>query len=118
MIETVYNNENGEANRTGRLQPSFKMPKNIRQVGKSNATRKIYVEDYVMSFIKQLAGEDYSRYKAAVLVGQNVKQEGCRSLFIQGAVEITDINASGELVFTNDTWTTIYENIKKYFVEA
>lgn len=118
MIETVYNNENGEANRTGRVQPSFKMPKNIRQVGKSNAARKIYVEDYVMSFIKQLAGEDFSGYKAAVLVGQNVKQDGCRSLFIHGAVEAPDVDVAGEILFSNDTWTTIYENIKKYFVEA
>lgn len=118
MIETVYSNENGEANRTGRIQTSFKMPKNIRQVGKSNATRKIYVEDYVMSFIKQLAGEDYSRYKIAVLVGQNVKQEGCRSLFIYGAVEVADMDDTGNITFSNDTWTAIYESIKKYFVEA
>ncbi len=118
MIETVYSNENGEANRTGRIQTSFKMPKNIRQVGKSNAARKIYVEDYVMSFIKQLAGEDYSRYKVAVLVGQNVKQEGCRSLFIYGAVEVADMDATGDITFSNDTWTSIYESIKKYFVEA
>ncbi len=118
MIETVYNNENSEANRTGRIQPSFKMPKNIRQVGKSNAARKIYVEDYVMSFIKQMSGDDFSGYRAAVLVGQNVKQEGCRSLFIYGAVEAPDVDVAGEIIFSNDTWTSIYENIKKYFVEA
>lgn len=118
MIETVYNNENGEANRTGKIQPVFKMPKNIRQIGKSNAARKVYVEDYVMSFIKQLVGEDYSRYKVAVLVGQNIKQEGCRSLFINGAVEVAEVDLTGDIVFSNDTWTSIYEDIKKYFVEA
>ena len=118
MIETVYNNENGEANRTGRIQPALKIPKNIRQIGKSTTARKIYVEDYVMSFIKQLAGEDYSRYKVAVLVGQNIKQEGCRSLFIYGAVEVTEADLAGDIMFSNDTWTSIYENIKKYFVDA
>ena len=118
MIETVYSNENAEGNRTGRVVPAFKMPKNIRQVGKSNAVRKIYVEDYVMTFIKQLAGEDYSRYKAAVLVGQNVKQEGCRSLFIYGALEIENIDTENDIVFSNDSWTAIYESIKKYFVDA
>jgi LysM repeat protein len=118
MIETVYNSENGEVNRTGRVQPTFKMPKNIRQVGKSSATRKIYVEDYVMTFIKQLAGEDYSGCKVAVLVGQAVKQENYRSLFIYGAVEVEDIDTSNEIIFSNDSWTAIYENIKKYFVEA
>lgn len=118
MIETVYNNENGEVNRTGRVQSTFKMPKNIRQVGKSGTNRKIYVEDYVMTYIKQLAGEDYSSCRVAVLVGQYVKQENCRSLFIYGAVEVEDIDISNEITFSNDNWTAIYENIKKYFVEA
>ncbi|HKM28874.1 MAG TPA: LysM peptidoglycan-binding domain-containing protein, partial [Anaerovoracaceae bacterium] len=85
---------------------------------KSNATKKIYVEDYVMTFIKQLTGEDYSRCKAAVLVGQYVKMENCRSIFIFGAVEVEGIDISNEIVFSNDTWTTIYDNIKKYFTEA
>ena len=118
MIETIYSNESGDNNQTARVQSTFKMPKNIRQIGKSNATKKIYVEDYVMTFIKQLTGEDYSRCKAAVLVGQYVKLENCRSIFIFGAVEVEGIDISNEIVFSNDTWTTIYENIKKYFTEA
>lgn len=118
MIESVYSNENAESNRTGIVQTCFKMPKNIRQVGKSNAIRKIYVEDYVMTFIKQLSGEDYSTCHVAVLVGQNVNLEQGRCLFVSGAVEVKDIDPANNLIFTNDHWTDIYENIKKYFVES
>ncbi|HWT27725.1 MAG TPA: LysM domain-containing protein [Mobilitalea sp.] len=118
MIESVYSNENGEDNRTNRLQSNMKMPKNIRQVGKSNAIKKIYVEDYVMTFIKQLSGEDYSKCKVAVLIGQYIKLENCRNIFISGAVEVEDIDTSGEIIFSNDIWTKIYEDIKKYFVDA
>lgn len=118
MIESVYSNDNAEVNRTGRVQTSFKMPKNIRQVGKSNASKKIYVEDYVMTFVKQLAGEDYSTCRVAVLVGQYVRFEKERCLFISGAVEVKDIDLTNSIVFTNDHWTAIYENIKKYFVET
>lgn len=118
MIETVYSNENGELNRTNRVQSPFKMPKNIRQVGKSNAVKKIYVEDYVMTFIKQLAGEDYSRYQVAVLIGQYIKMENSRCLFISGAVEVDGIDLTNGITFTNDIWNSIYENIKKYFAEA
>lgn len=118
MIESVLCNENGEDNRTGRIQASFKMPKNIRQVGKSSANKKIYVEDYVMTFIKQLTGEDYSKCRIAVLVGQYIKAENCRNIFISGVIEVEDIDAAGEIVFSNDTWAVIYENIKKYFVDA
>lgn len=118
MIETVYNNDNGETNETSRVQSALKMPKNIRQVGKSNAVKKIYVEDYVMTFIKQLAGEDFSHCKVAVLVGHYVKQENTRCLFINGALEVENLNVVNEILFTNDIWTSIYENIKKHFIDA
>lgn len=116
MIETVYSNENGD-DRTSKAVTAFKMPKNIRQIGKSNATRKIYVEDYVMSFIKQLAGEDFSGCVIAVLVGQCIRLDGCRNIFVSGAVRIKDADIANNIVFTNDTWTGIYEDIKKYFTE-
>ncbi len=117
MIETIYSNENSISKSTNRIQPGFKMPKNIRQVGKVNGNRKIYVEDYVMTFIKQLAGEEYSGCKVAVLIGQYVKLENSRNIFISGAVEVEGIDTSGDIEFTNDNWTNIYEMIKKYFVD-
>ena len=92
--------------------------KNIRQVGKSTNARKIYIEDYVMTFAKQLAGEDYSTCRVAVLVGQYAKLEQGRCLFISGAVEVEGIDVANGIAFTNDHWTSIYENIKKYFVNT
>jgi hypothetical protein len=118
MIETVYNNDSGDNNRTNRVRASFKMPKNIRQVGKNSDFKKIYVEDYVMTFIRQLAGEDYSRCSAAILVGQYVKTENCRNIFISGAIEVENLDTENEIIFTNDIWTDIYELIKKYFTAS
>ncbi len=118
MIETIYSNENGEGGISGRVQPVFKMPKNVRQIGKSNTNKKIYVEDYVMTFIKQLAGGDFSKCRIAVLVGQCIRLDNCRNIFISGAVEVRDIDPTTELTFSNDHWNTIYEEIKKYFVET
>ncbi|MFT4143526.1 MAG: LysM peptidoglycan-binding domain-containing protein [Mobilitalea sp.] len=118
MIETIYSNENADLGRSNKVQGTFKMPKNIRQIGKSNAVKKIYVEDYVMSYIKQLANEEYSGYKIAVLLGQCIKLDNCRNIFISGAVEVKDIETNGEIAFSNEVWTNIYEDIKKYFVEA
>lgn len=116
MIETIYSSAGGENERTG-VQPVFKMPKNIRQIGRSNAAKKIYIEDYVMTYIRQLAGGEYAGRCLAVLVGQCVKQDGCRNIFISGAVRVKDMEAANELVFTNETWTGIYEDIKKYFTD-
>lgn len=118
MIENIYSNENGDINQTSRVQPNFKMPKNIRQVGKTSANKKIYVEDYVMTYIKQLTGEDYSKCKIAVLVGQYAKIENVRNIFISGAIEVEGVDTTSEINFSNESWTEIYEKIKKYFVEA
>lgn len=118
MIETIYSNENGEGNLSNRMQASFKMPKNVRQIGKSGAAKKIYVEDYVMTYIKQLSGGDFSKCKYGVLVGQRIKLDNCRNIFVSGAVEVTNADTSNEIVFSNDTWTAIYEDIKKFFVET
>jgi LysM repeat protein len=71
-----------------------------------------------MTYIKQLSGEDYSKYRIAVLVGQFIKNENCRNIFINGAIEVNEIDASGEIVFSNDDWSEIYEKIKKYFTDA
>ena len=118
MIETIYSNETADLGRSNKVQGTFKMPKNIRQIGKTSAVKKIYLEDYVMSYIKQLANGEYSGYKIAVLLGQCIRLDNCRNIFISGAVEVKDIDTNGDITFSNEVWTNIYEDIKKYFVEA
>lgn len=118
VIETIYSNENGEGNPASRVQNSFKMPKNVRQIGKSNSNKKIYVEDYVMTYIKQLAGGDFSACKVAVLVGQCIRLENYRNIFVSGAVEVKNVDLTTESTFSNEIWGKIYEEIKKYFVET
>lgn len=117
MIETIYSNENETSSSMIRVQPVFKMPKNIRQVGKVSNSRIIYIEDYVMTFIKQLAMENETSCKIAVLIGQHVKVDTSRNIFISGAIEVEGIDWSCDGMFTNDIWTNIYDNIKKYFVD-
>ena len=118
MIENIYSSEGGDTGKAGKSQASFKMPKNVRQIGKSNQGKKIYVEDYVMTFIKQLAGGDYSGCKIAVLVGQCIRLDSVRNIFISGVIDVKDANATGEIVFTNDIWSSIYEDIKKHFTDV
>jgi len=118
VIETVYGNDSQESLKSGNLSASFKMPKNIRQIGKSNTQKKVYIEDYVMTFVKQLAGAEYSGCKTAVLVGQSIKLDNCRNIFISGAVEVNSGNNEGDIIFDNDIWNAIYEDIKKYFTDV
>lgn len=94
------------------------IPKNLRQIGKINDGIKIYVEDYVKTFIRQLAETEPEGLTAAVLVGEYVKNEQDRFIFIYGAIKLIDIFEEDAIIFTEDTWTTIYETIKHYFPEG
>lgn len=97
----------------------IKIPKNIRQIGNINSRNKIvYVEDYVMTFIKQLSERDPGGCKAAVLLGYYVRTEECKNIFIKGAIEMKNVDFSGGVNLTDEGWTGIYENIKKYFTDV
>lgn len=107
-----------EVNTTGKIE-QVKLPKNIRQIGNIGPHNKvIYVEDYVMTFIKQLSCRDYTGCKVAILLGYSVRTEEGRNLFIKGAIEMKDTDFSNEITFSDQAWTSIYENIKKYFTDV
>ena len=80
--------------------------------------KKIYVEDYVFTYIKELAKKEFSDCRIAVLLGHYIKLKNEQIIMINGAVEAEGIQFDAEVVFNNDTWTSIYENIKKYFSDV
>lgn len=96
----------------------YKLPKNIRQIGQIGGNRKIYVEDYVITFTKQLVKKEYGNYSFAILLGNYNKIEGCRNIFINGAVEVEDMVYGETINFSNDVWTNIFDCIKKYFTDS
>lgn len=61
------------------------LPKNITQIGEADASCKIYVEDYVVSFLKQLNPLAKDKTMAAALYGKRTKEEASEYLFIYGA---------------------------------
>lgn len=111
MKQSVYSNETH-----GGTPPfMFKIPKNVRQIGQVNELKKIYVEDYVMSFIKKVGTQKDSYSELVVLLGQFVKLDNCQCTFISGAIEIKNVLFEDDLVLTNEAWTEIYDTIKQYF---
>ena len=69
MIEVIYK-EDKEDQET--VQEPFSMPRNVRQIGLTNGDYRIYVEDYVYTFLSSLAEEENAegRGMAAVLTGE------------------------------------------------
>lgn len=94
-------------------------PKNIRQIGAMDPNHKIYVEDYVITYTRNL-GEELMKendegYRAAVLLGMKDIQGKEIKTYVSGMVRIENFSLSGESVFSNEIWSGIYDKIKSYF---
>lgn len=63
------------------------LPKNIRQMGTPGEKQKVYVEDYVHTYLHTFLKEKYKddTLRAALLLGEFVKQDGTTYAFIKGA---------------------------------
>lgn len=94
----------------------FSIPKNIRQIGQVEIGRKIYIEDYALSYIKYLGKEGMEDYKIAVLLGEYKVQEESGCIFIRGVIEIEGINLE-EDCFTKEVWEKLYHQIEENFKE-
>ena len=97
----------------------LKLPKNIRQVGRPGDKIKIYVEDYVITYVNQLAKMAGDKERLAVLLGQKCEDETQEVLFVHGAIEAKDVVLEEEQAqFTSEIWTKLYEDIQNYFHDA
>lgn len=110
MIEKIAGTDEMEQ----KADTLFRMPKNIRQIGQIN-DKKIYIEDYVMTYIRQLGSETGS-IEIAVLLGRMIKADEGKCLFISGVIEI-EKEKQQEKLFTDEVWNYIYEIKKQYFSE-
>ena len=112
MIEVIYEKEQEqeESMKTGWI------PKNIRQIGNPEGERKIYIEDYVVSYINKLARPEHIYSRGAILVGESKNTKNGSAIFISGAIEAPNLELDmDETVFNNEIWTQIYDTIKTYF---
>ncbi len=64
------------------------LPKNITQIGETNPHCKIYVEDYVISYIKQLNQYAGDKAMAVALYGIQKEEDGITYLFLYGACRL------------------------------
>lgn len=85
-------------------------PKNIRQIGEPGAGRKILIEDYVYTYLRQLAEDDLTCMKTAILVGYPETEV----LYIQGAFEV-DMGQERKCWFGNEQWRDIFEVLQNWF---
>lgn len=114
MIEIIYKEEKTKANGN---EEFFCLPKNIRQIGESRGTRRIYVEDYVYTFLRRMPqGEEEQQGHVGILLGRYKWKDGISYLFIQSGMEISDMEATSEHIrFTEKIWGEIHDKTENYF---
>lgn len=115
MIEVVYNQEEQTEDN---IFAEITLPKNIRQIGMPVGNRRIYIEDYVMTYLNQMANPNSSFARGAILVGETVQNTMGQVVFISGALAAQNLELDlEETTFDGETWEYIYQEVKHYFPE-
>lgn len=66
----------------------MELPKNITQIGEADKHCRIYVEDYVVSYIKQMNGMAQNKDIAIALYGRKTVEDGVTYLFAYGSAKL------------------------------
>lgn len=96
------------------MQENRKLPRNIRQIGERDSLYRIYIEDYVDTFLHKLGNDGAA--KAGFLLGEIVTLEEEKCWFINGAVVVDDLWGKGEETKFDDViWSRAQEDMDTYF---
>ena len=116
MIEVIYKEEKTVAEEE---MSSFSVPRNIRQVGLIGESFRIYMEDYVYTFLKRLSekrGAEERNGRLAILKGETRWKNEITYLFVRGAVLAPMEHLTAEsLALSEEDWGKIQEEEKRYF---
>lgn len=96
--------------------PFPKLPKNIRQIGEGDTVVKLYVEDYVNTYLKRLFPVGKQTLRIGLLLGTVEQHDGTPYIFVDGAMEMEDVETDGEKIILSDSsWKKAYQSIEETF---
>ena len=96
--------------------PFPKLPKNIRQIGERDQSVRLYLEDYVNTYLRRLYPRGGQDLRVGLLLGNIEEHDGTPYLFVDGAMEMEEVTESGEkVVFNEGAWKKAYQGIEQMF---
>ena len=111
MIELIYNEEETAAVLVNPLLE----PKNVKQIGMPGMYKKIYLEDFVHTYLLQLSRESEEQ-RVGVLLGNSLKSGRFRHIYIKSAIWVKNLTQKfGRYEFPEKAWGFIYQECEKYF---
>lgn len=117
MIEVIYKEDTTEQKAA---QEAFSMPRNVRQIGLANGDYRIYIEDYVYTFLCSLAEDEKpeGQGSVAVLTGEIQWTADMTCVFVKGAIAADGMEAAAEHIdFSEKLWQKLQEDKDQYFPE-
>ena len=95
------------------------LPKNVRQIGNVSDEPKIYVEDYVDTFLNQLKDKAGDEPIGVALAGEIFSVEGIPAVYISGAFRLKEVEVTPkEVSVKEETIRQMEEDRKQYFPMA
>lgn len=96
----------------------LQLPKNIRQIGNIQGAVRIYVEDYVYTYLHGNTRPGWA-HKGSVFLGSKCQENGQKYIFISGLVHIPDESFhDGVPEFTDLMWGGVYQDMKQYYEDV
>lgn len=112
MIELIYNEEETSVTEEATLLE----PKNIKQIGEPREYKKIFIEDFVHTYLLQYSTTKEPGTSLAILLGKSERSGGKRHLYIKSALPVEGVTEKqGKYNFTEKVWGDIYQQCEKYF---
>ena len=92
------------------------LPKNIRQIGETDQVARFYMEDYVNTYLKRLYPAGNQTMRAGLLLGTTEQHDGTPYIFVDGALEMEEIETEGEKIsFSDSAWKKAYQAMEEAF---
>lgn len=114
-MQLFFNNENDYLN-FGENNDSFEFPTNIKQIGAVDHDFRIYMEDYVYTYLYQYSAALGNKEKLAVLVGKHLIVDEKEIVIISGAIQGKHTTLEkGIETFTKESWDYINKEIETFF---
>lgn len=94
-----------------------KAPKNIRQIGQVSGNQKVYLEDYVITYLKQPPSPD-ENMRIVILYGKKEMTGDELCWFVNGAVGAEKDFFMEKTVIDQESWQRVNEMAGRFFPEA
>lgn len=91
------------------------LPKNFRQIGTPEGNKRVYIEDYVYTYLHP-SFSGIQEHRICILVGEIREAAGCLCVYVSGALELQGVNyCSNAPILSEATRAEICMQMERYF---